>query len=413
MVDRELDAEELVGLLRWAGRSDIPNPRVITPRHISWSSLFHPRFFMSVRGVDPAAALAFTDPTVSDDCQSLSRLWLQSVLFLAGVTLSAAIVQRRSSEGTIASKLDRLWDAGTLAGTDVAPELRALDLHGRVHALASRKSDEVNRLLAIRRAFLDALASVAPTTGTLAVMRKSAARSYADGRFGFVDDLRASLGRGVRAIVVYGSSVSGNRFADIDALVIVDDPEAALQHLAGTSPTWRGKELNLGIYSPHELVTMQRLSGDNLPDYGVCVWGEAEVVRKPVSDLLVRNLSFGVVRLCQQLGMLSPTATRTESLDPSRRNLYEYFVKIPANVAKGTLGAVGRQPSKQQVHEWLSSMIGFDTPATQVQAARGRVVEALASSALATGHALAALNETLDIVRVRDHRDGGKGNFSE
>ncbi|GJL61249.1 MAG: hypothetical protein NPIRA03_41060 [Nitrospirales bacterium] len=205
--------------------------------------------------------------------------------------------------------------------------------------------------------------------------------------------------------MVYGSSVSSNQFADIDAVVIVDNPKSALLQLAGTSPTWQGKELNLGIYSPSEFLVMQRLSGDNLLDYGVCIWGEVEVVRKPVSELLARNFSFGVVRQRQQFGMLSREVATAEMMGPDRRNLYEYFVKIPANVAKGTFGAVGKRLPKEHVHDWLLSTIGFDTPESQNQVTSGNELGALASSAIATGRALLALNTNLCVVRGYDRID--------
>lgn len=407
LVNREIDSEELVILLRWAAASNMPNPRVITPEQVRWSSLFHPRFFMSVQADCPLKVepLEWIDASLPVDFCALSKLWLQSVLFLSGVTLSAAIIQHRFSPGTIGSKLDRLWDAGTLATKGVAEELARLGLHDRVRALAADASGEVKRLLALRETFMKVLEAVSPSGGMVEVLRQSAPPAYPDGRFGFVESLRDRLGKGLRAIVVYGSSVSSSQFADIDALVVVDDPISALLRLAGTSPSWQGKELNLGIYSPGELLVMQRLSGDNLSDYGVCVWGETEVVRKPVADLIARNFSFGVVRQRQQLGMLSREVSSVDMPGPDRQNLYGYFVKIPANVAKGTFGAVGRRLPKEQVHDWLSSVVGFDTPASQNRAANGDVVGALASSALATGHTLLALNTALGAVQIRNRVD--------
>lgn len=402
LVNREIYAKELIGLLRWAVDSELPNPRVITPELIRWSSLFHPRFFKSVHTDCPILVepLKWIDHSLSADFHALSRLWLQSVLFLSGVTLSAAIIQHRFSSGTIGSKLDRLWDAGTLSTSGLAKELTPLKLHDSVSTLASHNSDEVTRLLEIRETYMKVLELIAPRTGTLEVMRKSFSLSYPDGRFEFINELRNKLGDGLRAVVVYGSSVSSDNFADIDAAVIVDDPYSALLQLAGTSPAWIGKELNLGIYSPPEFLTIQHLSGDNLSDYGVCVWGEVEVVRKQIPDLLARNFSFGVVRQRQQLGMLSREVASTEALGTDRRNLYEYFAKIPANVAKGTFGAVGKRLPKEQVHDWLLSTIGFNTPKSQNQASSGEEVRALASSSLATGHLMVELNKTLGVVRT-------------
>ncbi len=405
LVNREINAKELVGFLRWAVDSGLPNPRVITPELIRWSSLFHPRFFKSVHTDCPivVAPLKWRNDNLSNDFKFLSQLWLQSVLFLSGVTLSAAIIQHRFSSGTIGSKLDRLWDAGSLSISGVAKELNSLKLHDRVSALASDGSDEITQLLAIRETYMEVLECIAPRSGTIEMMRQqSLSVSYSDGRFDFIKGLRKRLGSGLKAVVVYGSSVSSDKFADIDAVVIVEDPISTLLQLAGTSPSWMGKELNLGIYSPSEFLIMQYLSGDNLSEYGVCVWGELEVIHKRIPDLLARNFSFGVVRQRQQFGMLSREVASTENLSLDRKNLYEYFVKIPANVAKGTFGAVGKRFPKERIHDWLLSTIGFNTLESKNLASSGGVVRALASSSLATGRSLLELNKVLGVVKIAD-----------
>ncbi len=403
LTPREVNASELVQLLRWAHAQGLPNPRVITPALVRLSSLLHPRFYASVREDFPVAVppLVWADEAVPGDFQSLSRLWLESVLFLSGVTLSAAIIQGRYSAGTIGSKFDRLWDAGTLAAAGVAPELQPLELHARIQALATQGDTGVPMLLQLRELFIQALELIVPSLGTLETLRCTE-HLPPDGRFGFVSTVREALDQSLRAIVVYGSSVSSAHFADIDALVVTDDTVSALRKLSNTSQVWQGKELNLGVYSHDELLVMQRLSGDNLSDYGVCVYGETVVVRKPVATLLARNFSFGVVRQRQQFGMLSREIGLSTPGDADRLNLNEYFVKIPANVAKGTFGAVGRRLPKEQVHDWLKMTVCFDTPGAQAQAARGQVVDALAHSSLATGLALHALNREFHVIRDSD-----------
>ena len=370
LTPREVNASELVQLLRWAHAQGLPNPRVITPALVRLSSLLHPRFYASVREDFPVAVppLVWADEAVPGDFQSLSRLWLESVLFFSGVTLSAAIIQGRYSAGTIGSKFDRLWDAGTLAAAGVAPELQPLELHARIQALATQGDTGVPMLLQLRELFIQALELIVPSLGTLETLRCTE-HLPPDGRFGFVSTVREALDQSLRAIVVYGSSVSSAHFADIDALVVTDDPVSALRKLSNTSPVWQGKELNLGVYSPDELLVMQRLSGDNLSDYGGCVYRE--------------------------IGLSTPG-------DADRLNLNEYFVKIPANVAKGTFGAVGRRLPKEQVHDWLKMTVCFDTPGAQAQAARGQVVDALAHSSLATGLALHALNREFHVIRDSD-----------
>lgn len=404
LTPREVDARELIELLTRAHAQQLPNPRVITPALASWSSLLHPRFYASVHDDFPVAVprLAWADDAVPGDFPALSRLWLESVLFLSGVTLSAAIIQGRYSAGTIGSKFDRLWDAGTLAALGVAHELRQLDLHARIRALVAEGNTGVPLLLQLRELFMQALALIAPRTGAPETLRCTEALSD-DDRFGFVATLRATLGRSLHAVVVYGSSVSSAHFADIDALVVTDDPVSALRQLANTSPVWRGKELNLGVYSPGELLVMQRLSGDNLSEYGVCAYGATAVVRKPKSALLARNFSFGMIRQRQQFGMLSREIGMPAAA-ADRFNLNQYFVKIPANVAKGTFGAVGRRLPKEHVHDWLKTAVGFDTPGMQAQAARGQVIDALAQSSLATGLTLHALNRELRVIRDQGAR---------
>jgi hypothetical protein len=62
-----------------------------------------------------------------------------------------------------------------------------------------------------------------------------------------------------------------------------------------------------------------------------------------------------------------PASTHADDL----RNLIEYFVKIPANVAKGTPGASGERWSKERVREWMLGETGFDVVAEQMRATTG------------------------------------------
>lgn len=400
LINRAINANELISILAWAVHSELPNPRVISPNLLQWSSLFHPRFYRAVHGDCPVEVvpLSWCNEALPGNFRQLSRFWLQSLLFLSGVTLSAAVIQHRFSSGTIGSKLDQLWVCGALAHTNVANDLQALHLHNEVLAISQQDTDDVSRLLAVRSIYMQALSKIAPADGCIKQMHCADLTAYTDGRFDFAEGLKKQLGDNLKAIVVYGSSVLSDNFADIDAIVIVENPTAALLKMSGTSPTWVGKELNLGVYSPAEFLVMQRLSGDNLLEYGLCIWGELEVVQKPVPSLLARNFSFGVIRQRQQFGMLSREMV-TRFNNPDRTNLQQYFVKIPANVTKGTLGAVGRQWSKEKVHAWLHSEIGFDTNKTKQQAVCGEIKQALAHSALATGNALLALNARFNVVQ--------------
>lgn len=402
--EQEPDASRLAELYGWAVESGYPNVRVLSPRTVQWSELFHPRFYEALRAtptVLPDTHVRLREPSHLDEPGALTTFWVESTVFLASVTLSAAIVQSRWSVGTLASKYDRLWQVGQLAETGVLPEVQELDLTSAVRTLSSDVSmPSVDRLLAIRTLFEQVLARIPSVTPfERSVLRASPLPPDLVDRFRFVATLREQLGPELVCVVAYGSSVTSRNFADIDLLLVSTRPDRTLRTLAGTSPTSGGKELNVGVYSPEELWTMQLLSGDNLLDYGVCLYGEVEVPTKPRAVLLARNLSFGVVRQRQQLGMVGAAMTH-EPQDPTddRRSLYEYFVKIPANVVKGTWGADGRQVPKDDVYAWLRRTCGFDTVAQQSAVMSGSPGEALAAAAVATGTAMAALDADLAIL---------------
>jgi hypothetical protein len=114
---------------------------------------------------------------------------------------------------------------------------------------------------------------------------------------------------------------------------------------------------------------------------------------------MMRNLSFGIVRQRQQLGMIGAALAHEPDSNDDLRNLFEYFVKIPANIAKGTFGAMNQRLTKEEVHEWLESVCGFRTPEMQRLARDGEPGRALAESAVATGATLRALNERFNVVR--------------
>ena len=406
LLEQEPTVDELVAASKWAQQEGLENPRVIAPSMMRWSSLFNPRFFRAVTGDLRSAGkdssipqLTWTNTDWGPDRMDLTRFWLESVMFLAGVTLSAAIVQSRHSAGTIGSKYDRLWEAGVLADCGVASELQVLELLPAVRSLAADSEiTEVDRLLMIRGLFMEVLTKLAPSGGTLVNMRAETLTPAKAERFGFLDSLCQECGPKLRALIVYGSSVSSSSFADYDVLVVVEDPKSMLRRFAGTAPVWGGKELNIGVYSPDELLVMQRLSGDNLADYGVCLWGETTVVRKPLGQLVARNFSFGVVRQRQQLGMLSRAAEAAATAGDNLRNLYDYFVKIPANVAKGTFGALGDRLPKEVVLKWLRDEVNFDAALEQQRAVLDPV-PSLAASALATGTVLEVLNNRIKFVR--------------
>lgn len=399
--DREISGAELLGIHTWAATEHIESPRVISPFSLQWASVFHPRFYQAAvrSGVSSGHPMAPTQGQFGDG--ALQRLWLESVMFLASVTLSAAVVQSRYSSGTLGSKYDRLWQAGNVASHGLIPGLDGQVLMDQVADLAQpfEKSD-LERLLAIRRLFEHVIEHL-DGPGNVTEVRLAQGRIPTElrARFGFLDGLKDSLGAELECVVVYGSSVNSQNFADYDLVLVVKHPEIVLRKLHGTSPSFAGKELNVGIYSAEELWRMQCLSGDNLASYGLCLFGEARVPAKSTPDLMMRNLSFGMVRQRQQLGMVGAALAHQPYSGDDLHNLFEYFVKIPANIAKGTFGAMDQKLTKNQVHEWLESVCGFRTPEMQRLVGEGDPGLALAESAVATGAALRALNERFSIVR--------------
>ncbi|MHA7271050.1 hypothetical protein [Arthrobacter sp. HLT1-20] len=399
--DREVSGAELLDIHRWAAGEHLESPRVISPFSLQWASVFHPRFYRAAVRSGVSAGYPMAPVQGQFDDSALQRLWLESVMFLASVTLSAAVVQSRYSSGTLASKYDRLWQAGKYASMGLIPGLSGESLMDEVQSMAHASDhSDLDRLLAIRRCFEEIINHL---DGPRSVSEVRLSHGHVPlelrPRFAFMDDLRDMIGSDLECVVVYGSSINSHNFADYDMVLVVKHPETVLRKLHGTSPSFAGKELNVGIYSAEELWRMQCLSGDNLAGYGLCIYGETRVPAKAVPDLMMRNLSFGMVRQRQQLGMVGAAMAHQPNSGDDLHNLFEYFVKIPANIAKGTFGAMEQRLTKNQVHEWLEQVCGFRTPQMQRLVRGGDPGLALAESAVATGATLRALNDRFSIVR--------------
>ncbi|MFJ6416380.1 hypothetical protein [Paeniglutamicibacter sp. NPDC091659] len=408
-LDREVSGAELLGIYRWATGQQLENPRVISPFTMEWSSVFHPRFYRAAAGTGATTVRSLEPVEANGTDSALQRLWFESVVFLASVTLSAAIVQSRFSSGTLASKYDRLWQAGKFASTGLVPGLQGQALMDDVSSMASDSGvSDLERLLAIRRRFEEVIACLrGPESVTEVSLVRREIPAELGPRFGFLEELRHRLGARLECVIVYGSSVNSEHFADYDLVLVAKDPEAVLRKLYATSPRFSGKELNVGVYSSDELWRMQCLSGDNLADYGLCIYGETRVPAKSATDLLMRNLSFGIVRQRQQLGMVGAALADHPLPGDDRRNLYGYFTKIPANIAKGTFGAMNQRLTKEEVHDWIESICGFRTTHMQQLASDGDPGRALAESAVATGAVLRALNERFTVVRPHGATEQG------
>lgn len=399
----EATGVDLLKTSQWARKAGLPNPRVISPTLLKWSSVFHPAFFRSAQAWSSRhlSSISFPAGHFLNDREKREKFRLQSLVFLAYVTLSAAIIQNRWSPGTIASKLDKLWYAGDPDRLNLPPQLHELNLREKVRQLASA-TPGTDVLLSLKHLFSSTLHALSGNIQASKIsMRQAAIPDALATRFGFLGGLLHTVAN-VQAVIVYGSSVSSETFADYDIILVVENADEALKELCGTTPIFDGKELNISVYSPDELWTMQLISGDNLADYGLCLYGEATVPEKTTDLLLARNFSFGMIRQRQQLGMVPSAQTNDPNSPDDRKNLFGYFVKIPANVVKGTYGATGQRWSKEKVHDWLREKCDFDPVVAQQEANEGCPALPLARSAVTTMNALMQLNCELSVVENSD-----------
>jgi len=378
----------------------------LSRRLIELSSLCHPllfrRFAASERSLPDLRACRLAIRPEAELEPATLRYYLQSLLFLAGCTLTPAIVQGRFSVGTVDSKLMRLWQAAHYARRFNLPHLRSLNLERFVRGCATSEWSSIESLVAIKRAYGQALSALvdglAFTRHTLSAARLTAAQRE---RFGFLGSLRAELGSDLRCVIAYGSSVTSGVFADYDLFLVVRDPDRALRSLAGRAPSFGGKELNLSLYGAGDFLPFQLTSGDNLNEAALCLYGEAEVPIKPVPDLLVRNISFGFIRLRQLLGLCGSLAGKSVRAVESRDfSLYEYFMKIPMHVAKGTRSAQREPVAKEVINEWTKRELGYDLERQLALVRTGRLAEATAAAYCATEDVLAHLNRRYGIFEL-------------
>jgi hypothetical protein len=386
----------------------IENPRPVSRRLLELASILHPLFFSSFKkrcGLDvvhgplddfsdrlSVCRLTATE-SLSVNCSPI-QFYLQSLLFLAGCTLSAAVVQSRFSLGTIESKLNRLWQAAQYAKRFGYMQLAALNLDEFVIELARNKDTPVSQLIQIKKAYGQALAAIHDTQSVelKTVTQENLTQADKD-RFGFIDDLRQVIGANLLCVLSYGSSVTSIDFHDFDLVLIVKDAAAALERLSGTSPSYRNKEINLSIYDSDDFTPFQTMSGDNLNHNARCLFGETQIPIKSPYDLMLRNFSFAFIRLRQLLGMagyLSKQKTHGGLQDAT--NLYEYFVKIPMHIMKGVRSVAHEPISKEYINSWTSEALGYDLNEQLLLLKHGRVTEAISNAYLATHDVISHLN---------------------
>lgn len=409
LFDKELSPDDLKQFFDISLRNGVPNPRPVSSRLLELASLFHPSFYLSFthgRGRLKASEKLDTFLPQLQGCRLLrlpesslpvasARYYLQSQLFLSGCTLTAAIVQNRYTEGTIDSKLNRLWQAAQYAKRYRFSSLEELSLDEFViDCAASCDMPPHQRLIKIKKKYSEALKAI--SDGLSASYFTVCCDELFDEeklRFGFVSQIRNMLGSNLESIFVYGSAVTSSNFSDYDLVVVVKDSEEALKNLAGTSPRYKGKEINMSIYNPEEFSAFQLMSGDNLNCNARCIYGKAEIVIKPSTDLIIRNFSFGFIRMRQLLGMAAFLARHGvhEDLD-DQRNLYEYFIKIPMHIMKGILSVAGEPVAKEKINACIAKELGYDIREQIILIEKQACSEAISNAHLGTMKVMEDLN---------------------
>ena len=420
LYEEELGREELHRFFELSAALGLPNARPISRKLLELASIFHPLLYMSftsgrgraraegeladfIDSLNPYRLKVDLDSPLGEDSAlsgASTRYFTQSLLVLAGCTLSAAVIQNRFSEGTIDSKLNRLWQAAQYGERFGYTKFQALNVEGFVIECSQNiGTDPVSQLIEIKKAYGRALASLFDglSIERCAVGREALSTADKD-RFGFVDDLRERLGANLQCVLVYGSSVTSLDFADYDLVVVVKDASQALRRLAGANPAYKGKDINLSVYDMEDFIAFQAMSGDNLNHNARCLYGEAEIPIKPDRDLMVRNFSFAFIRLRQLLGMAGYLARqKTHGGLQDQTNLYEYFVKIPMHIMKG-VRSVAREPiSKEYINAWTAAELGYDLKDQMALLRARRFTEAIANAYLATHGVISHLNERYQI----------------
>lgn len=413
LFSEELSPEELHRFFLISTKLGIENPRPISRQLLELSSLFHPLYYSSfVKGrgrlCSTSGLAQFLDslegyrllrrPTSNIGIASVPY-YLQSVLFLAGCTLSAAVVQNRFSLGTIESKLNRLWQASQYAQRFDLKNLLELKLDEFVLSCDSESIDTIARLISIKKMYGKALHAL--SDGIFYKKHYLSCKNLSPSdkdRFGFIEDLRMILKNNLLSIIVYGSAVTSKHYSDYDLVLVVSNARQALKLLAGLNPTYKGKEINLSVYDENDTIGVQLMSGDNLNHNARCIYGETEIPIKYSNDLLLRNFSFGFIRLRQLLGMagyLSKAGIHGGLINQT--NLYEYFVKIPMHVMKGILSVVNEPIAKEIINDWTHKELGYDLDKQMKLIASGQLTDAIANAYFATYKVLERLNERYQV----------------
>jgi len=405
-VDSELSCKEYIEFYKFGNSNNIDNPRFFSPGILEFASLFHPSFFHSVKNssqiptqfTKKIKTFKLTHPVSGGLDVPTTNYYLQSVIFLTGVTLSAAIVQNRWSKGTLESKLNRLWQAGSMIKNAGLAELVELDICKFVLKNAFLiEIDPLKALFELKIFYSKVLTKLAASIPSSEVyIQETKLTESQKLRFGFVNDLKSILGNNIQSIILYGSATNSKKFSDYDLIIVVKNLKEGLEKLAGKSPTYNGLELNISIFNEEDFWIFQLASGDNLMDHAICLYGEAKIPHKSKNDLLARNFSFGFIRFRQLLGMAAHVNNvSTESDD--KKNLLHYFTKIPLNVSKGIQGCYKNITNNEELRKWFLENLNFDVDIQIEKSHSGNPIEAISSSTWATQEVMKFYNKELNI----------------
>ncbi len=393
----ELTADDYISFFRCCTRNKLNNARLFTPRTLQYASCFHPSFYRAVQksrpgipknaepGIGQMGRLRMNEHVSSELDFASIKYWLQSVIFLAGVTLSAAIIQNRWSIGTLESKLNRLWQLAQYQDSPGLESLRELKIDEFVLKCANHLTSNPEYVLKELKIFYSLVLKklVEDIPSVKKELKKAKLSAEQKERFGFVKELQAMLGKNMKCVIAYGSSTNSIQFADYDLIIVVKNIRDALNSIGGVSPKFNGLELNISLFDETDFNYYQLASGDNLANHALCLHGSVMVPHKPTTDLIARNYSFGFIRFRQLMGMAAHYGNITSDSD-DKLNLLNYFIKIPMNVFKGIQGCYTTIGTNEEVKEWAKNTIGFDVNAEQLKAKEGYSMDAIATSACAT-----------------------------
>ncbi|MBK6699595.1 MAG: hypothetical protein IPG55_06775 [Saprospiraceae bacterium] len=396
-VDCELTASEYVDFFEFVVKNNISNAKLFTPRTLQYASVLHPAFYNAVIQNNKNDSIIFQSFLTSRQpiLYSLNseiglndfsiRLWLQSVVFLAGVTLSAALIQNRWSVGTLESKLNRLWQVASYGERKGFEKLGALKIQEFVlNASIQLNNDPIQLLVDLKKYYSKVLEILMEYVEVeKRQMHETQLNDIQKFKYGFIKDLRFELGSNLQSVLLYGSAVNSEKFADYDLIIVVKNLEDALLALKGKSPTYNGLELNISVFNESDFWTYQLASGDNLFDHALCLFGSVTVPHKKANDLIIRNFSFGYVRFLQLMGMSAKVGNISSEVD-DKKNLIDYFIKIPLNVYKGIQGCYGKVGTNEEINNWSKSSLSFNVKEYQALARNNNAIKSLANATWAT-----------------------------